>query len=166
MIDTRAWHFTTDRLRDGRSIPAVGVPLWHEGPVQICKSGLHASVRLVDALKYAPGLRLHAVHMSEIVDAQEDKIVARERTILASRAVDLRVVVRFTIECTCLVFFAAGLDDDRLIEACHLADAGDFSGAAAAARAGAARAAAGAAWAAAADAIIEARAIALLWGAP
>lgn len=162
MSTTRAWHFTSDRLRDGRPIPAIGETLKHEGPVRICESGLHASERLTDALMYAPNLTLHAVYVADVVERHPDKLVARERTILATYHVDIRVVVRFAIECAALAFFAVGLEDDRLTAAAEHADRGDFEAAlaawAAADAANAARAAANAARAAADTAARAARA--------
>lgn len=79
-----AWHFTGDRLRDGRPLPAVGEWLEHEGLVRICESGLHASRRPADALWYAPGPMLHLVECAEIASEQADKLVCRRRRIIAS----------------------------------------------------------------------------------
>jgi hypothetical protein len=42
-------------LRDGRPIPKDGEVLRYEGPLVMCKSGLHASREPFDALQYAPG---------------------------------------------------------------------------------------------------------------
>lgn len=79
-----AWHFTGATLRDGRPIPAIGETLRHDGLLESCRSGLHASERLTDALMYAPGALLHRVKMSGYMRRQGDKIVAAERTILWS----------------------------------------------------------------------------------
>ena len=78
----KSWHFVSDTLRDGQPIPADGEPLIHQGRVEICSSGLHASKRLIDALQYAPGHTLCRVNCSDIVETQNDKFVCRERTIL------------------------------------------------------------------------------------
>ncbi len=81
--DTRmGWHFVGDRLRDGRPIPADGDVLRHDGPVVICESGLHASERIIDALRFAPGNTICRVEMRDVVASQDDKFVARERVIL------------------------------------------------------------------------------------
>ena len=84
MTPIRAWHFTFDRLRDGRPIPAIGVTLRHEGPLVLCESGFHASLEPFDALLYAPGPRLHLVECGAEIIHGADKLVARERTIVAS----------------------------------------------------------------------------------
>lgn len=80
----KAWHFTADLLRDGRPIPPPGQTLVHVGPVKMCRSGLHASERIIDALTYAPGTMIHRVECDDIVSLQHDKLVCRRRTILWS----------------------------------------------------------------------------------
>jgi hypothetical protein len=79
-----AWHFLNDEglLRDGTSPPNDGEWLEHTGPVEICKSGLHASRHLIDALEYAPGSILCRVEMGEVIDQQFDKIVSSRRKII------------------------------------------------------------------------------------
>jgi len=80
-----AWHFTArDRLRDGNPVPPIGEKLTHEGPLTMCRSGLHASTRLMDALGYAPGAMLHRVECAGETITEEDKLVCRERTIIWS----------------------------------------------------------------------------------
>jgi len=80
--DVLAWHFVGDALRDGRPIPADGVTLKHEGKLELCASGLHASERLIDALQYAPGPILCRVQMGGTIKKDSDKLVAGQRTIL------------------------------------------------------------------------------------
>ena len=80
-----AYHFTAATLRDGSPIPPVGQWLTHVGPVVPCASGYHASVCPFDALQFAPGNMLHWVELrGEINGNHADKLVARERRILAS----------------------------------------------------------------------------------
>ena len=86
------YHFTSDKLRDGRSIPPVGKWLVHEGQMVICISGLHASEHPYDALAYAPGVRLHKVELRGIEATQRDKVCARGRKIVAS--IDAEAVLR------------------------------------------------------------------------
>lgn len=79
----QAWHFVGDTLRDGRPIPPDGEWLIHDGPVIPCKSGLHASERIIDALKYAPGAVVCRVDLrGDILPHGGDKLATRERRIL------------------------------------------------------------------------------------
>jgi hypothetical protein len=79
-----AWHFTDGmKLRDGQPLEA-GRVYRHNGAVIPCRSGLHASTRLIDALKYAPGSVLSRVEMhGELIKHGKpvDKIVGRERKV-------------------------------------------------------------------------------------
>jgi hypothetical protein len=80
----RAWHFTNGmKLRNGQPLEA-GRVYHHNGAVVPCRSGLHASTRLIDALKYAPGSILSRVEMrGELIEHGEpvDKVVGRERKV-------------------------------------------------------------------------------------
>ncbi len=79
----KAWHFTSDSLRDGRPLPANGKTLRHDDDLIMCEQGLHASVRIIDALKYAPGNTICRVSVSgHEWQGHDDKIVCRERIIL------------------------------------------------------------------------------------
>ena len=81
----KAWHFlyTANKLRDGRKAPKDGVVLRHDGKLKICESGLHASLRPVDALQHAPGPILCLVECGGEIAHQSDKLVCTERTIIA-----------------------------------------------------------------------------------
>ena len=81
------YHFTADTLRDGMSIPPVGEWLEHDGPIEPCVRGLHASEHPFDALMYAPGNSLHKVELDGDIKAHGepiDKWVGRRRKIVAS----------------------------------------------------------------------------------
>lgn len=84
-MDTRiAWHFLlsdwTTALGELQVRP--GVTLNHTGPLVLCRSGLHASTRAVDALNYAPGPVVTLVECEgEVIDGN-DKFVCRRRTAL------------------------------------------------------------------------------------
>ena len=84
------WHFTSNGfLRDKRPIPAIGETLVHDGELDLYFSGLHASERLIDSLKYRPyeALELHRVKLGGTIlrdKYNNDKVVASERTILAT----------------------------------------------------------------------------------
>ena len=78
-----AWHFCSDTLRDGSPIPADGVTLRHDGDLIMCETGLHASVNIMDALKYAPGHTICRVRVEGHEEqGHDDKLVCRSRTIL------------------------------------------------------------------------------------
>ena len=79
-----AYHFTGDKLRDGRDVPAIGEWLKHIGPAVLCQSGLHASRTPFQALSFAPGFQLHKVEIDGIVAETDDKLVSKKRKIIAS----------------------------------------------------------------------------------
>jgi hypothetical protein len=148
------YHFTSDKLRDGRPIPAIGEWLTYDGEVKICVSGLHASADPFDALQYAPGHMLHKVVLKGVVERQDDKVVARSRKILAT--IDATELLRrfarqqalsviHLWDAPPIVKEYLETRDERL----QAAAAGAARDAAWAARAAANAAAAGAAWAAA-----------------
>jgi hypothetical protein len=78
-----AYHFVGPTLRDGRPVPSVGVWLEHDGPVIPCQSGLHASLDVWDALKFAPGNTLCVVELGGTIKYDRDKVVASRRKIVA-----------------------------------------------------------------------------------
>ena len=80
----RAYHFTSDKLRDGRPLPAIGEWLEHDRKLEMCASGLHASPTPWDALQYAPGVLLHLVELDGEIISQDYKSVARLGKILAT----------------------------------------------------------------------------------
>lgn len=93
-----AWHFlhNSGLLRDGRQPPPDGVWLEHEGPIVICESGLHASVRAIDALNYTLGSLVCRVECEGDVQFADDKLVCRRRRILwrADATAALRLFAR------------------------------------------------------------------------
>ncbi len=86
-----AWHFL--RLKDGVPVlrdgvtpaPALGEWLDHPGPVRICESGLHASWRVIDALKYLEweGAVACLVEVEGVAAEQDDKLACSRRRIVA-----------------------------------------------------------------------------------
>ena len=88
MKNVLAWHFVglDRRLRYGsekeRLIVAPGYVYTESAPIVICRSGLHASTRAYDALRYAPGLVICRVRMWGDVVEGDDKLVARNREVL------------------------------------------------------------------------------------
>ena len=85
MTAVLAWHFVGNMLRDGTPVPDDGVVLWHDGPLVICKSGLHGSERAFDALEYAPGPILCRTEHGGEFDRQSDKLCSTTRKIIARR---------------------------------------------------------------------------------
>jgi len=94
----KAYHFTSDTLRDGSPIPAIGEELVFSGRIEICVSGLHASKHPFDALAYAPGNLLHLVDCRDIREEQKDKFVCSSRTIL--KTIDsTKILQEFSRKC-------------------------------------------------------------------
>ncbi len=78
-----AWHWLLDgKMRDGTPVH-VGETYSVDGPIQMCQRGLHASERITDALRYAPGTTLCRVRLHGDVIRDTDKIVASRRTVIA-----------------------------------------------------------------------------------
>lgn len=92
-MEFNGYHFTSDTLRDGRTVPAIGETLVHDGDIEICSTGLHFSRTAWQAFQYAPGNILHRVMCEGIADEHEgDKAVCRKRTIVAS--IDVESLLR------------------------------------------------------------------------
>ena len=115
-----AWHWVVKgedgklKLRNGRDVPPVGVPLEHEGEAVMCERGLHASRNVIDALFYIPdnATVLCRVKCELIEDEQGDKLVCRKRTVL--QAIDCgRLLHEFACRCAERQLKAAGITDER-----------------------------------------------------
>lgn len=78
----KAYHFIDKTLRDGCPVPKDNVWLIHDGQLSMCRSGLHASIRPIDALKYAPGTTLCRVEIGGKIIQNDDKLVAEKRKII------------------------------------------------------------------------------------
>ena len=59
----------------------VGETLVYPGKPELCKAGFHASERIIDALRYAPGPVLCVVELGGEIIHGDDKAVAQERTV-------------------------------------------------------------------------------------
>ena len=79
------WHFTNLDCKlhfdDGRKVVA-GETLTVDCDLILCKRGLHASERIIDALSYAPGLYVWSVTLGGKRIDGDDKSVAQSRTAL------------------------------------------------------------------------------------
>ena len=95
------YHFTSDKLRDGRPVPPVGEWLEHSGEIEPCQSGLHISEHPFDALNFAPGNQLHKVELKGDIQTHGDpvdKLVGRSRRIVATIDAE-RLLHEFAIWC-------------------------------------------------------------------
>ena len=78
------WYFSTGVLGHGDGRPVVvGETHEVEGPLELCHRGLHASERVIDALRYAPGAMLYKVELSGDIVRGDDKACATRRAYLA-----------------------------------------------------------------------------------
>ena len=80
-----AWHFLSEDKRlgydDGRLVE-VGQTLECKGYPVLCDNGMHGSVRLIDALRYASGPIVCRVEIEGDVIEGDDKLCGRRRTVL------------------------------------------------------------------------------------
>jgi hypothetical protein len=77
-----AYHFTDGmKLRDGQQLK-VGRLYKHIGELEMCVSGYHASIDILDALSYAPGFTVSRVECSGKIEQQNDKLVCSQRKAL------------------------------------------------------------------------------------
>lgn len=80
------WHFLPDdkRMQFGkRELVEVGKTYEAVGLLRLCKNGMHASRRIIDALKYAPGPICCKVELRKEIIEDIDKAVARARHVIA-----------------------------------------------------------------------------------
>ena len=82
-----AWHFVPeDRKLNYDSMELLVEPGFiysvDDGPLKMCKRGMHASRRPIDALQYAPGPIVCYVRCWGDVEEQSDKLVCRHREVL------------------------------------------------------------------------------------
>ena len=77
-----AWHFTDGyKLRDGTPLK-VGKTYHFESTPVFCDSGYHASIKILDALIYAPGTVVSRVKCWDITEKNNDKFVCKNRKVL------------------------------------------------------------------------------------
>ena len=83
MKTVKAWHFLSANKRlgysDGRQV-RLGRTLKIKGQPKLCEHGLHASRRLIDALKYAAGPIICRVDVGGDIDEGAGKLTGAERT--------------------------------------------------------------------------------------
>jgi len=142
------WHFSGPVLRDGSPLPAVGEHLPWLVDIHPCKRGYHASVRPLDALRYAPGpwvarVRLHGETIEH--GSPVDKLVAQSRECVTAYVDASNVLREFSMWSALQVI---DLWDAPDVVQRYLAGGGESIGAAWVARAAVRAAAEAAAWAA------------------
>jgi len=96
MDTVTGWYFSEESrlLRHGDARPIeIGVTHEVDAPIQLCKRGLHASVRAIDALQYAPGPIVWRVELSGKIETGDDKCVATRRKYIGG-GVDASAVMR------------------------------------------------------------------------
>lgn len=81
------WHWCkNDRMLgygDGRKV-VDGETLEETRPIKLCERGMHASGKILDAIRYAPGNVICRVKLHGEVIKGDDKLVASKRTVLWS----------------------------------------------------------------------------------
>lgn len=122
MSEIVGWHCSNGRLNygDGRRI-RKGITHRVDGPLSMCSHGLHASVRPLDTLQYAPigattiaRVRLHG----EVIHG-DDKCVATHRTYLA--VIPMRPILdEFACCCAEAALMIGDVPDERCWQAIHV----------------------------------------------
>lgn len=112
------WHFlpADGRMANTGELVEVGKTYRIEGEPVLCKRGLHASARALDALKYAPGPIICQVTLGGTVLHGDDKSVAQERTVLAM-ADATAVLHEFACRCAEWALALVEEPDPRSVEA-------------------------------------------------
>jgi hypothetical protein len=118
----KAWHF----IRDDSTIKTSsmkrplkvhqGQILRHRGPLELCRKGLHASIKPLDALEYAPGTMICRVECSGDVIYGEDKLVCSRRKVLWAKDAS-RPLHEFAIWCASRALEKIGDPDPRSLRA-------------------------------------------------
>ena len=102
MKTVKAWYFSKEpkRLRYGDDRKII-LGDTHEVccEPELCERGLHGSVRLIDALDYAPGPIIWRVELSGKMDIGDDKIAATKRTYIAGGVNIEHILRRFARKC-------------------------------------------------------------------
>ena len=107
------WHFCDGwKLRDGTPLE-IGRTYTVDGPTKLCERGLHSSIRLLDALRYAPGSFVCRVESWGDIKSESNKLVSLNRTVVA--VADATICLH---NCACDVAEAALLIADITDQRC------------------------------------------------
>jgi hypothetical protein len=124
-----AWHWLNSSRTlgygDGRTVvdgETLSIPDDDRMP-KCCEYGMHASERIVDALRYAPGCVLTQVEVSCDISSQEDKLVGRSRRVLWSLTGQqgLDLVVTFARWCAVRAATSAAANAAAVVVVCAAA---------------------------------------------
>jgi len=97
-----AWHFLAEDKRLGYGdwrLVKVGKTLECEGEPALCSNGMHGSVRLIDALRYASSPVVCRVEIEGDIVEGDDKLCGRRRTVLWMLDAT-RILHEFACQCT------------------------------------------------------------------
>ena len=114
------WHFLPDSgflnhdMSDVKAVPGLSIEL--DGDLEINKRGLHACLKPLDALKYAPGALVSQVTLGGTIIKGDGLCVASERTIVWM-ADATRVLHEFAIWCAEQALALIDEPDARSVEA-------------------------------------------------
>ncbi len=81
----KAWHFAADNRKLGygdNRLVETGRTYKAKGEISMCQNGMHGSIRIIDALKYAHGSIICRVDITGDVIVGDDNIVGRSRKVL------------------------------------------------------------------------------------
>ena len=84
------WHFlaSPEKLANTNESVIIGKKYKIEGEPVLCETGYHGSIRIIDALYYAPGNFLCKRKLSGTIIYGEDKVVGTEMEILSIKNVE------------------------------------------------------------------------------
>ena len=113
------YHFLNDDKKlgygDGRR---VHVGKWYrvKGPIELCKFGMHASKKILDALSYSKSHTLCLVELSDDVIHDGDKSVASARKVIWMLDVEM-ILHEFACKCAERALKQSNVTDGRCWEA-------------------------------------------------
>lgn len=114
----RGWHFVEPdlRLRFSGEPLELGNVYSARGTTRLCDNGMHASGRLLDALKYANSTHACYVEIRGDLKVGDDKFCGRYRWVLGHGELDL-VLHRLAVKAADMAISAADLKIDALTDA-------------------------------------------------
>ena len=79
-----AWHWIREDKKTRYDERPIRVGRWMKarGEIEMCEKGMHGSIKILDALQYAPGPIVCRVEIDGEIECGSDKIVGRRRKVL------------------------------------------------------------------------------------